>query len=140
LAGLLRQLIFGRLAGYEDVNDAERLCHDQAMRWVVGDLAITGSAASASEMGQFETKWLCRPENLAALVDLPSQWIDKVHRRRPPTKCSTSIRARARPMARRMEAPTTALASPEMYEFLWEKFFLSVNHLTPLDGFLNDTA
>ena len=25
LAGLLRQSIFGRLAGYEDVNDAERL-------------------------------------------------------------------------------------------------------------------
>ena len=37
LAGLLRQSVFGRLAGYEDVNDAERLSHDPAMRWVVGD-------------------------------------------------------------------------------------------------------
>jgi hypothetical protein len=46
LVGLLRQSVFGRLAGYEDVNDAERLCHDPAMRWVVGDRAITGSAAS----------------------------------------------------------------------------------------------
>ena len=35
-------------------------------------------------MGRFETKWLSRPENLAALTDLPGQWIDKVHRRRPP--------------------------------------------------------
>src|SRR6516165_11466285 len=26
----------GRLAGYEDVNDAERLRHDPAMRWIVG--------------------------------------------------------------------------------------------------------
>ena len=26
LAGLLRQSVFGRLAGYEDVNDADRLC------------------------------------------------------------------------------------------------------------------
>jgi len=84
LAGLLRQSVFGRLAGYEDVNDAERLCRDPAMRWVVGDWAITGSAASASQMGRFETKWLSRPENLAALTDLPGQWIDKVHRRRPP--------------------------------------------------------
>ena len=42
LAGLLRQSQFGRLAGYEDVNDAERLYHDPAMRWV-GDRAITGS-------------------------------------------------------------------------------------------------
>src|SRR5216110_2076549 len=32
LAGLLRQSVFGRLAGYGDVNDAERLCRDPAMR------------------------------------------------------------------------------------------------------------
>jgi Transposase DDE domain group 1 len=86
LAGLLRQSVFGRLAGYEDVNDAERLCRDPAMRWVVGDKAISGFAASASQMGRFETKWLCRPENLAALADLPGQWIDKVHRRRAPKR------------------------------------------------------
>src|SRR5712691_10115073 len=67
LAGLLRQSVFGRLAGYEDVNDAERLCHAPAMRWVVGDRAITGFAASASQMGRFETEWLTRSENLAAL-------------------------------------------------------------------------
>jgi len=84
LAGLLRQSVFGRLAGYEDVNDAERLCRDPAMRWVVGDRAITGFAASASQMGRFETKWLCQPENFAALADLPGQWIDKVQQRRPP--------------------------------------------------------
>jgi hypothetical protein len=84
LAGLLRQSVFGRLAGYEDVNDAERLCRDPAMRWVVGDRAIMGAAASASQMGRFETKWLSRSENLAALADLPGQWINKVHRRRPP--------------------------------------------------------
>ena len=34
LVGLLRQSVFGRLAGYEDVNDAERLRHDPAMRWI----------------------------------------------------------------------------------------------------------
>jgi hypothetical protein len=42
LRGLLRQSAFGRLAGYEDVNDADRLCRDPAMRWVVGDRAIPG--------------------------------------------------------------------------------------------------
>jgi hypothetical protein len=82
LAGLLRQAVFGRLAGYEDVNDADRLCRDPAMRWVVGDRAINGSAASASQMGRFETKWLSRPENLATLADLPGQWIDKLRQRR----------------------------------------------------------
>src|SRR5829696_7004873 len=84
LAGLLRQSVFGRLAGYEDVDDADRLCRDPAMRWVVDDRAIAGFAASASQMGRFETKWLCRAENLAALADLPGQWIDKVQQRRPP--------------------------------------------------------
>jgi hypothetical protein len=73
LAGLLRQSVFGRLAGYEDVNDAERLCRDPAIRWVVDDRAIAGSAASASQMGRFETNRLCRSENLATLVDLPGQ-------------------------------------------------------------------
>src|SRR5713226_1518099 len=80
LVGLLRQSVFGRLAGYDDVNDAERLCRDPAMRWVVGDRAITGCAASASQMGRFEAEWLARPENLAALADLPGDWIDTVHR------------------------------------------------------------
>jgi hypothetical protein len=40
------------------------------MRWVVGDRAISSSAASASQMGRFEMKWLSRSENLAALADL----------------------------------------------------------------------
>ena len=83
LAGLLRQSVFGRLAGYEDVNDAERLCRDLAMRWVVGDKSITGSAASASQMGRLETKWLSQANNLAALADLSGQCVDKAHHRRP---------------------------------------------------------
>ncbi|CCG40189.1 transposase (fragment) [Magnetospirillum molischianum DSM 120] len=29
-----RQSVFGRLAGYEDVNDADRLGYDPAMRWI----------------------------------------------------------------------------------------------------------
>jgi hypothetical protein len=75
---MVRQSVFGRLASYEDVNDAKRLCRDPAMRLVVGDQAIAGSATSASQISRFETKWLSRPENLAELTDLPGQWIDKV--------------------------------------------------------------
>jgi len=84
LAGLFRQSVFGRLAGYEDVNDAERLRYDPAMRWIVGGSAAHGSAASASQMGRFETQWLATDTNLAALIDLSGLWIDLVHRRRPP--------------------------------------------------------
>jgi len=82
LVGLLRQSVFGRLAGYEDVNDAERLRHDPAMRWIVGGKATSGVAASPSQMGRFETKWLTARKNLSALANLPGQWIDRVHARR----------------------------------------------------------
>lgn len=84
LAGLLRQSVFGRLAGYEDVNDAGRLRRDPAMRRVAGDRAVREAAASDSQMGRFQTEWLTRPENLAALADLPGLRIDTVHGRRPP--------------------------------------------------------
>ncbi len=84
LVGMLRQSVFGRLAGYEDVNDAERLRHDPAMRWIVGGKAAHGCAASASQMGRFETRWLMAGENLSALTDLSGGWIDRVHARRPP--------------------------------------------------------
>src|SRR2546421_5542550 len=84
LVGMLRQSVFGRLAGYEDVNDAERLRHDPAMRWIVGGKAAQGCAASPSQMGRFETQWLPAEKNLSALADLSGQWIDRVHARRPP--------------------------------------------------------
>jgi hypothetical protein len=84
LVGLLRQSVFGRLAGYEDVNDAERLRHDPAMRWVVGGKAAQGCAASPSQMGRFETQWLATKVNLSSLTDLSGHWIDLVHSRRPP--------------------------------------------------------
>jgi hypothetical protein len=84
LTGLLRQSIFGRLAGYEDVNDAERLSVDPAMRAVVDRRGLAGTAASISQMGRFETVWLTHEANLAALSDLAGSWIDRVHARKPP--------------------------------------------------------
>jgi len=59
----------------EDVNDAERLRHDPAMRWIVGGKAAQGCAASPSQMGRFETQWLAAGKNLSALADLSGQWI-----------------------------------------------------------------
>ena len=83
LVGMLRQSVFG-LAGYEDVNDAVRLRHDPAMRWIIGGKAAKGSGASPSQMGRFETNWLARSENLTTLTALSGRWIDQVaaHRSR----------------------------------------------------------
>ena len=85
LTGLLRQSVFGRLAGYEDVNDAERLAHDPAMRAVVDRAGLDRQAASTSQMGRFETEWLTSEANLAALAELSGAWIDRAHARRPQT-------------------------------------------------------
>ena len=91
LAGLLRQSVFSRLAGYEDVNDADRLARDPVMRQLIGGRAVKNGAASASAMGRFETEMLTRPENLAALADLPGRWIDAVHDRRPPKQITLDM-------------------------------------------------
>ena len=66
LGGLLRQSVFGRLAGYEDVNDADRLCRDPSMRWVVGGNApmsswgqtAGGRGAPASRSARPAADWL----------------------------------------------------------------------------------
>ena len=84
LAALLRQSVLGRLAGYEDVNDAQRLSRDPAMRAIVGREGLDRVAASSSQMGRFETEWLATDANLVALTDLSGAWIDRVHERRPP--------------------------------------------------------
>ena len=85
LLALLRQSIYSRLAGYEDVNDAERLCVDPAMRYVVGGRAALPEkqAASNSEVGRCETEMLSERRNLTALMNLSGQWIDQVHQRQP---------------------------------------------------------
>jgi len=53
---LLRQPIYSRLAGYEDVNDAQRLSVDPVMRAITGKM--NKHAASANTIGRFETEIL----------------------------------------------------------------------------------
>ena len=79
LTGLLRQSVYGRLAGYEDVNDAERLSRVPAMRAIVDRKGLDRRAASTSQMGRFETESLATEENLAALTNLSGLWIGRVH-------------------------------------------------------------
>jgi hypothetical protein len=51
LVGMLRQSVFGRLPGYEDVNDAERLGHDPAMRWIIGGKALMDARPRQAILG-----------------------------------------------------------------------------------------
>jgi len=52
LPGMLRQAVYGRFAGYEDINDAERLARDPVMRSIVGRGGLDRPAASISQMGR----------------------------------------------------------------------------------------
>jgi hypothetical protein len=86
LLALLRQSIDRRLAGYEDLHDAERLGLDPAMRIVVGGRAKDRQAASTGARARFETETLSTTENLKHLMDLSGQWIDQTQPQRKFTK------------------------------------------------------
>ena len=78
MVALVRQAVLGRLAGYEDTNDADRLRFDPAMRHVVGGRAKQKLAASTSEMSRFETEMLTVPKNLEMLKKLPGGWVRRI--------------------------------------------------------------
>ena len=84
VVGLLRQSVFGRLAGYEDVNDADPARARSG--GCGGSSAARLSSAAAhrpARMGRFETELLTIDDNLAALTALPGVWIERVHAREP---------------------------------------------------------
>ena len=66
LVGLLRQSVFG-LAGYADVNDAERVRHDPTMRWIVG-----GKLCLLLNQWGLIVGWACATANVA---DNTFQWL-----------------------------------------------------------------
>src|ERR1035437_4719722 len=70
LADLVRQSIYSRLAGYEDVNDAERLAQDPAFRLIGSEKIWERGAALTSRLQSFETEVLTQEENLAGLAAL----------------------------------------------------------------------
>jgi len=69
-ADLLRQSVYSRLAGYEDVNDAERLCHDPTFRLIGSEKIWDRGAALTSRLQTFETEMLAEDENFAGLARL----------------------------------------------------------------------
>ncbi len=60
------------------LSDAERLARDRVMRRIDGGCAFDGQAASAPQMGRFETDLLACSDTRAALADPSGQWIDAV--------------------------------------------------------------
>ncbi len=78
LADLLRQSIYSRLAGYEDVNDAERLSQDPTFRLIGSKKILERGAALTSRLQSFETGVLTQEENLAGLAALNRELVARV--------------------------------------------------------------
>jgi len=77
LADLLRQSIYSRIAGYEDVNDAERLAHDPTFRLIGSEKVWERGAALTSRLQSFETELLTQEENLTGLAAINRELIAK---------------------------------------------------------------
>ena len=67
LADLLRQSVYSRLAGYEDLNDAVRVSADPTFRLLGSPKRWDRGAALTSTLHWFETDMLTRGENLVGL-------------------------------------------------------------------------
>ncbi len=78
LADLLRQSVYSRLAGYEDVNDAERLAQDPTFRLIGSEKIWERGAALTSRLQSFETEMLTEEENFAGLARINRELIAKV--------------------------------------------------------------
>jgi hypothetical protein len=68
LPDLLRQSIYSRLAGYEDLNDAARLSTDPTFRLIASPQRWDRRPALTSTLHWFETELLTRDENLVGLM------------------------------------------------------------------------
>ncbi len=78
LSDLLRQSVYTRLAGYEDVNDAERLSQDPTFRLIGSKKILERGAALTSRLQSFETEVLTQEENLAGLAALNRELVARV--------------------------------------------------------------
>ncbi len=76
-ADLLRQSVYSRLAGYEDLNDAERLYQDPTFRLIGSKKIWDRGAALTSRLQTFETEMLAEEENFASLARLNRELIDR---------------------------------------------------------------
>jgi hypothetical protein len=127
LADLLRQSIYSRLAGYKDVNDAERLSQDPTFRLIGSRKIWERGAASTSRLQSFETEVLTQTDNLAGPAALNRELVARVeaidsHGRIVLDMDSIEIpvygQQEQREVVFRADA---AFAKPELYEALEER-------------------
>ena len=75
LPDMLRQSIHSRLAGYEELNDAERLSQDPTFRLIGSEKIRDRGAALPSRLHWFETQVLTQAANLSGLAAMNRQLV-----------------------------------------------------------------
>jgi len=113
LTGLLRQSVYSRIAGYEDVNDAERVSQDPAFRLIGSEKTWDLGAALTSRVQTLEIGMPAGEENYRSLPRISRELIGKVEALDSsqgvvPDMDSTEIAC----TASRSRAPTTVTSSP----------------------------
>jgi hypothetical protein len=78
LADLLRQSVYGRLAGYEDPRRAERLSQDPTFRLIGSEKIWERGAALTSRLQSFEAEMLADEENFGGLARVNRELIGRV--------------------------------------------------------------
>ncbi len=63
----MRQSVYSRLAGYEDLNDARKLSQDPTFRLIGSEKLCDRGAALTSRLQTFETEMLAEEDNFAGL-------------------------------------------------------------------------
>jgi len=108
LADLLRQSVYSRLAGYEDVNDAERLSQDPTFRLIGSEKIWERGAALTSRLQSFETELLTQDENLAGLAAINRELLATVEAIESPQRVVLDMDSTEIPVYGQQEQSATA--------------------------------
>jgi len=113
LADLFRQSVYSRIAGYEDVNDAERLAQDPTFRLIGSEKTWDRGAALTSRLQTFETEMLAEEENFGSLARINRELIARAEALDSPQRIVLDMDSTEIPVYGQQEtAPATATSSP----------------------------
>ena len=113
LVDLLRQSVYSRLAGYEDLNDAVRVSADPTFRLIGSSKIWDRGTALTSTLHWFETELLTREENLVGLKAVNRDVLAQADMATRADRIVLDMDSSESPqcMGRRKAAPTTGTSS-----------------------------
>jgi hypothetical protein len=103
LADLLRQSVYSRMAGYEDVNDAARLSQDPTCRLIGSEKIWDRGAALTSRLQTFETEMLTEEKNFGSLARINRELIGKAEALDSPQRVVLDVESTEIPVYGRQE-------------------------------------